>query len=354
MSSGTGAQIAISRVGSLLSVASTNSMWHWTNFVSESLEHQLEELEEGAITGRRDAPPSHKGTDFGGGDIVLEPNPMAIGHYMNAWFGVCSGALLTHAGSTGANSGTFAGNPVLQHTFTPRQSAHDEKTFLEPYAFMVYRDVGSAFVHQGAIVPSLTFNIEAGQLVGATATIMSRTVNRMARTAAISSLVSSGGKPWIWDQASIEIGPGANSLATNTSFESLEIGLEMPNEGVVFLDGTKNYGEFQPNDFRRVNISGTQSFRDQTAYDDFIAYEAKYLRVTLTQVNSQLMLGNPNSAYYLTLQIEIPQMKYLSWNAAVGGPNRLQAQFTAKGEYSESDGYMVKAYLTNIFSNYTA
>jgi len=150
----------------------------------------------------------------------------------------------------------------------------------------------------------------------------------------------------------VELGPGANSLASNTSFESLEISIETAHEGVVFLDGTKKYGEFQPSDFRRVNISGTQSFRDHAAYDDFVAYEAKYLRVTLTQVNSNLMLGNPNSAYYLSLQFDIPQMKYLSWGAPVGGPNRLQAQFTAKGEYSESDGYMIKAYLTNIQSSY--
>lgn len=352
MSSGTGAQLAIVRVGSLTKVASTDSSWNFTNFVSEGLEHKLEELEEGSITGRRDAPPSHKGIDYGEGEIVIEPSPIPIGHYIRAAFGIASGTVLTQAGSTGANSGNFAGNPVLQHTFTPRQAAHDSSTFLEPYAFMIYRDVGSAFVFNGAVVPSLTFNIQAGQLVGATANVMARQVDRMERTATISSLVSSAGQPMVWDAVSVELGPGANSLAAVTNYESLEIAIETPIEGVVFLDGTKKYGEFQTNDFRRVNISGTMSFRDHEAYDDFIAYAPQYFKATITSVNSNYMLGNPNSVYYPQLQFVIPQMKYLSWNPPVGGPNRLQATFTAKGEYSESDGYMIKAYLTNIHSSY--
>lgn len=353
MASGTGAQIAVTKTGSLTDPASTDSVWEWTNFVGEGLEHSLEELEEGAITGRRDAPPSHKGIDMGEGEITLEPNPNALGHFMNGVFGISSGELLCDPGSTGANSGPFAGAQVLKHTFTPRQTAHDDRTFLEPYGVFVYKDVGSGFLFNGAIFPSMTFRIEGNQLVGATVNVMARDVTRMARTAAISSLVSSGGRPWIWDQASIQIGPGVNSLAVNAKFESVEIGLETPHEGVILLDGTKKYAEYQPNDFRRVSINGTMTFRDHAEYDDFVNYENAYLRVNLTQVVSDaLLLGNPSSAFWYELQFDIPLMKYLSWSTPVGGPNRLQTQITAKGEYDVSRGYMIQAQLTSIASVY--
>jgi hypothetical protein len=355
MASGTGGQIALIKSSSLyLDLTSADT---WTNFVSESVEHNLEELEEGSITGIRDAPPSHKGIDFAEGDITFEPNPNAIGAFLNGAFGTLASSLHTEAGSTGANSGDEAGKPVFAHTFTPRQLQFDERTFLEPYTVMVYKDVGSAFFHQGSIFPRLEFNYQAGQLVGSTVGLMARKVTRGERTAAINSLVSSGGRPWVWDMASVQVASGGSGLAfltANTNFEQFQLSLETPQEGVVLLDGNKNYAEFQPNEFRRVNISGTLSFRNQEEYNAFIAYENRYARITVTNQNSALILGNsdPGSVQQYTLQFDIPRMKFLTWSTPVGGPNRLQTQFTAKAEYDDTAGYMIQALLINVTSAY--
>lgn len=353
MASGTGGQIALIKSSSLyLDLTSADT---WTNFVSESIEHNLEELEEGSITGRRDAPPSHKGIDFAEGDIVFEPNPNAIGNFLNGAFGTLSSSLNTQAGSTGTNSGEEAGKPVFTHLFTPRQSAFDDRTFLEPYTVMVYKDNGSAFFNQGAIFSRLDFNYQAGQLVGATVGLMARKVTRGARTAAINSLVSSGGRVWVWDMASVEVasgGSGAAFLAANTNFEQFQMSIETPQEGVVLLDGNKNYAEFQPNDFRRVNISGTISFRNQEEYNAFVAYENRYARITTTNLNSASILGNPASAFRYTLQFDIPRMKFLTWSTPIGGPNRLQTSFTAKAEYDDVTGVMIQATLINVTSSY--
>lgn len=353
MASGNGGQLGFAKIGSLYSDVNTVNVWG--NFVSESLEHKLTELEEGSINGRRDAPNSYKGVDHGDGDINIEPNPVFVGHPLKAWFGAYTASLVTNAGSTGANSTQYAGQAQVFHRFTPTQTAFSDRTFLEPYNLMMYRDVGSAWLYKGAIMPTLKFDIQAGQLAKATVSIMARQVDRIQRTAGIQSLVSSGGRPWIWDMASIELSSDTTSanLVARTDFEQITITYDLPNDGVSLLDGTKKYGEFTPSDFRRTKIEGTMSFRDQTAYDAFVAYEARRLRITLLNVNSTVMLGNPasldNTAFtgYFGMRFTFPQMKFLSWSAPIPGPNRLTAKFTAKAEYNEAEGLSAVVELNN-------
>lgn len=357
MASGNGGQIGFAKVASLYSTVNTVNIWG--NFVSETLEHKLDELVEGSISGRRDAPNSYKGIDHGDGDIQLEPNPNFIGNLLKAWFGTYTSSLVTPVGSGGANSGSFAGAPQQWHRFQPSQSAWSDRTYLEPYNVMMFRDVGSAWLFQGVIFPSLKFDITAGQLVKATATVMARQVNLIQRTAAIQSLVSSGGRPWIWDQASIELSTDTTTanLAARTNFEQISITLDLPHDGVVLLDGTKNYGEFTPSNFRSIKIDGTMSFRDQTDYLTFKAYEAVRMRGTLLNVNSTLVIGNPSSADqtqflgYPGMRFHFPQLKFLSWSAPIPGPNRLTAKFTAKAEYNEAEGFSAVFELNNIVSS---
>lgn len=350
MPSGTGGQIAITRSDSLyLSVQSVNN---WTDFVSESIEHTLTELEEGSITGNKDTPPSHKGIDSGAGDIVIEPDPNALGHFMRGVFGQSSGSLLTAAGSTGANSTSFAGMPVVQHRFLPIQTAFNDRNFLPPYTTMVFKDLGSAWFYQGTMFNAIEFNIQAAQLVKATVSMMARSVERYARTSSIAALTSKGSKKFLWDMASIQTGPGVNSLAANSNFESIVAKLNVPLEGVVLLDGTKKYAEYQVNEFRRLTVNGTLSFRSQDEYDAFVAYENRFLRINLRNTNSSQVLGNPASPYYHELQIDIPQFKFLTWSTPIGGPNRLVTSFTGKAERDVTSAYMVEALLTNVTSAY--
>jgi hypothetical protein len=355
MASGNGGQIALARIASLYVEVNTADVW--TNFVSETLEHRLNELEEGSITGRRDAPPSHKGIDMGDGDINFEPNPNALAFMVQGFFGTRTSSLITDAASTGANSGAEAGKAQWYHEFTPRQASFSERTFLEPHNVMVYRDVGSAFLFQGAIFPTLNIDIEAGQLTKSSISLMARTVNRMARGDA-ASLTRVGGRPWVWDMASVEVSTDTSSdnLVANTNFERLSFSFNLPHEGVALLDGTKKYSEFTPNDFRRVNIEGTMSFRSHAEYEAFKAYEQRRLRVTLLNVNSNLALGNvasldpANFLGYFGMRIHLPAMKYLRWNAPIGGPNRLTASFTAKAEFDDVSGIMAQIDMMNNIS----
>jgi hypothetical protein len=354
MASGNGGQVAFAKIGSLYT--DVNTVNQWGNFVSETVEHKLNEVVEGSINGRRDAPNSYKGIDHADGDLVFEPNPNVIGMFLKAWFGTYTSSTVTGATSSGANSTFYAGAQQSFHRFTPNQSAFSDRTFLEPYNLMIYRDVTSAWLHKGVIFPSLKFDIKAGALAKATATVMGRQTDRIQRTAAIQSLVSSGGRPWIWDMASIELSTDTTTanLAARTDFEELNIVMDLPHSGIALLDGTKRYAEFVPTNFRSIKIDGTMSFRDQTAYDAFVAYEARRLRVTMLNVNSALMLGNPASLDatsflgYFGLRFIFPQMKFTSWSAPISGPNRITAKFAAKAEYNEAEGISAVAELNNV------
>lgn len=355
MPSGTGGQLALTRSDSLY--LSVQSVDRWHNFVSESIEHTINELEEGAITGYKDAPPSHKGLDSAAGDITLEPDPNAIGDWLRGVFGQSSGTLQMEAGSTGTNSLSMgAGRPVVRHRFLPIQTAVDNRNFLPAYTMMIYRDLGSAFFYQGMCAYGLELTYAANALVGATVNVMARKVERFARTTSIAALTKiPGSKPWIWDQASVQVSSGQvglGNLVVNQNYESLSVGLQVPVEGVVLLDGTKYNAEYQVNDFRRVSLNGTLSFRSQEEYDAYIAYENRSLRVTVRDTSSQSILGNPASAFYPTLQVDIPQAKYLSWSTPIGGPNRLQTTFTGKAERDPTSLYMIEAFLTNVTSAY--
>ncbi len=354
MASGTGGQIALTRSDSLY--LSVESVDQWQNFVSEGIEHTLNELEEGSITGNKDAPPSHKGLDFGQGDIVLEPDPNAMGHWMRAVYGQASGSLVCDAGSLGANSSALGDNPVLQHSFIPIQSAVDDRNFLPAYTVMVYKDTGSAFFFQGSQIHGIEYQVQAGALVGATVNMMARTVERFERTAGIDGLSKvTGSKPFVWDMASVEVSSGQTgfgNLVGNTNFEAINLGLNIPLEGVVLLDGNKTYAEFQVNEFRRINVTGTISFRNQNEYDAFVAYENRSLRISVANTGSQSLLGNPSSVFWPTLQLDVPQFKFLSWSTPIGGPNRLQTSFTGKAERDSASAYMTEAFLTNVTSAY--
>ena len=355
MPSGSGAQLALTRSDSLYLSVSSVDRWH--NFVSESVEHTINELEEGAITGYKDAPPSHKGLSSAQGDITLEPDPNALGDWLRAVFGQSSGSVLMEAGSTGVNSNPMgAGRPVMQHQFVPIQSAVDNRNFLPAYTMMIYRDLGSAFFYQGLCAHGIEITVQGNALVTATVNIMARKVERYARTTSIAALTKvSGSKPWIWDNASVQVSSGQvglGNLVSNTNYESLAIGVQIPIEGVVLLDGTKFNAEYQVNDFRRVSLNGTISFRSQEEYDAFVAYENRSLRLTCRETSSTSVLGNPDSAYYPTLRIDIPQAKYLTWSTPIGGPNRLQTTFTGKGERDSTSAYMLEAFLTNVTSVY--
>ena len=355
MASGTGGQIALAHIASLGS--QVDSVDVWTNFKSETLEHKLAELEEGSITGRRDAPESHKGIDTGDGDIVLEPNPNALAHFIHAFMGTLVSSTFCDAASVG--TGVATGE--YYHKWTPRIFGHSQETFLNPNNVAVYKDVGSAFLFRGAIFPTLKFAIDAGALAGVTASIMARQVDLIDYTPVFSAgLTSPGGRPWVWDMASVEVsttGITSAALAANTNFEKLNMTFTMPHVGVVNLDGTKLYREFAVNDYRRINMDGTLSFRNMDEYLAFRAYEDRRMRITLLNVNSALLLGNPASADatnfsgYYGLRFHFPKMKYLKFSAPMQGPNRITASFTAKAQFDDVSAIMAEINMMNRVSS---
>jgi len=64
-------------------------------------------------------------------------------------------------------------------------------------------------------------------------------------------------------------------------------------------------------------------------------------------VASDMIIGNPSSAHYFQLAIDVPEFKFTKWNAPIQGPNRLTVQFTGKGEFNVASLYNFQARLRN-------
>lgn len=353
MASGNGGKVAIGKISSLYSDINTADIFF--SFTDESLDHTLDELEEGAITGRRDAPNSYKGLDTGKGDINFELNPETLGHAFKAWFGTIVSSEVTGVLSGTTNSGQYAGLPEVFHRFTPNNVSFSDRTFLEPYNVAVYRDVQSAFIFKGSIFTTVKLMFKANALMKGTGTIMARNVEMLDYTAGMNSLAQEPGRPWVWDMASLEYSSDTTSanLLARTDFEEFNVTMDLKHDGVALLDGTKQYGEFTPSDFRRITFDGSMSFRDETGYIAFRNYEQHRMRLTLMNVNSLLVLGNPASADqtafegYPGLRLHIPAFKFQTWSAPIKGPNRIEVAFTGKAEYSAADGFTMAADLLN-------
>jgi hypothetical protein len=241
---------------------------------------------------------------------------------------------------------------VTMHRFVPSQTAYEERCYLPPYALALYKDTGSMMLFEGGVFPSIEFNIQAGQLAKSTVNFMSRNVTMFERITSLAALRNPGGKPWVWDAASVQMGPGVSSLAAFDKFEQLTIKYETPMEGVVLLNATKKYAEYQVNGFQRVNLSGTMSFRNYDEYLTFKAYNNQFFRLAFSNQNSDQVIGNPASAYFFGLELDLPQMKFLTWSTPVQGPNRLTTQFTGKGELDTTSLYNIEARLINTTSGY--
>ena len=93
------------------------------------------------------------------GDIVFEPHPIYLGHFLNACIGNATSTLQTSA---------------YQHEFIPRQDDFDANFALQPYTVALFKNVGSSYQYTDAMIHTLAIEITAGGIINATATVHAR------------------------------------------------------------------------------------------------------------------------------------------------------------------------------------
>lgn len=300
----------------------TNS-WDSVPIISESLTTNIEELIEEGMRGRFEESPSHEGLLTVAGDIVFEPHPVMLGHFLRGVTG--------QASSTAQDSSFLWEFLPAANDFTPGVCA------VPPFTLQVFRDVGSAYQLTDAIINALTIEVAGGAIKRATAGVLAR----------ISSLMDPGtpsyetGKPWTWDASSISIAGAANS-----DFENYAITFENNIEGVTLLNATKLHAKYMRNDHRRFGVSGGVCFINQAEYNQFRAVAEQRFLVTVTGAETIA------TSYFNVLTMDLPLVRYKTYEAGIGGPGRLTATFEGNAKYDTTSSYGIRATLVNTRATY--
>ncbi len=286
-------------------------------FISESLTTQVEEIIQENMLSRFDEGDSQAGIITVAGEIVFEPHPILMGHFLR---GVCG-----QASSTIVDS-------AMQWEFLPVQTEWDSSFVLPPYTLQVHRDVGSAWQFTDAMIHALAMEVTAGGIMKCTASVMAR----------VSSLMDpdtpsfGAGDPWIWDQASVSLDGSGNG-----DFEAITVTIDNPVEGVSLLDNSKMFGRFKRSGPRTVKLSGTMDFVSQAEYNNFRANSHQPMIITMTGA-TEVASGYPE-----VLKLDMPKVRYTDLNPIITGPNRLSVSMEGNAKYDTTSSYSIRPTMVN-------
>lgn len=321
MAFGTGGFLGISKQNSF---GAATASWHYIPIINETLTTKIEDLIEESIQNRFEEGESHQGIISAEGDIVMEAHPVLLGHFLRGALGPSS--------YTAVLSGY-----VYSNIFPPTQDDWESKCTLPAYTIQVFRDVGSSYQFADAVVNALTLEVNAGAFARVTASVIARTSSLMNPSTTSYQTTT----PWAWDACSVAIGGSANA-----DMETLTLKIENSVEGVPTLDTTKRWSRMLRNGFRKFSLGGTMDFSSQDEYKAFRAGSMQQFTVNLKGDTAV------SSGYYNELLIDIPSLRYASYEASIGGPNRLQATFEGNAKYNNGSGRALLITLQNSQGGY--
>lgn len=321
MAYGQDGHIGVSFQESLGTAYPANSVWHMP-FISESLTEGIEDIISESLSSRLEKPDPYEGMHSNEGDIALEVHPHNIGKWLKAW--------------AGQESVSYV-QSMYSHHFEPLgEDWEAEKSALIPMTVEVYRDTGSAYQYFDMLCNQLTFEISQGAIYRATAGMIGAQFAWMAKSAPSYEV----GSYFTWDTVSV-------SLAGNGISDVSDMTITLNNNlaGKAFLDGNKYHGRILRDDYRTVEISGTMLLVGDAEARIYRARTPQRLVITATDPTTVMLDHN-------RLEIDIPQMRYTSFPANIGGPGLVDISFEGEGGYDPTSSYAVTMTLTNTTAAY--
>jgi hypothetical protein len=301
--------------------ATTNR--NYVPFVSESLTANKEQIESENIAGRFDAPDNLQGINNVTGDISFEPDPITLGNFLRA--------------TLGENDSSSLVTSTYLHEFLPAVTDWDDTLALPPYTIEMYKSVGSAYQIVDAQIHTLTIELNAGEIVKATATVHGRAYNKTAKQTPSYSTAP----VYTWNQTSVSIGGAANG-----NFRTAVITIENPIEPVMTLNGALTEGKIKRSGFRNITVTGDQDFSDQAQEAIFTAQTRQSFKFTVTGD----VVGTASETNQLTL--DLPQVNYSTFAYPVGGAGLITASYEGKAEYYTTSSYAGRFTLQNTQTSY--
>ena len=290
-------------------------------FVSESIIENKNYLQIENLKNLYDAPDDLQGVNNVTGDIVFEPHPVYLGHFLR--------------GCLGANPTSTLATSAYVHEFLPTQVELAENCTLPPYTIQIFKNVGSAYQVADAQIHTLAIEMTAGEIIKCTASVHGRAYSKVAK--ATPSYITAD--PYAWNTASLSIDGVANS-----AFETATITIENPIEGITALNASTNEARLLRSDFRNITISGDQSFENQAQEAEFRDGAQQRFLFTLK--------GAAIGASFQTLTLDFPKVRYNTFEYPIAGPGRITAAYEGKASYDTTSSYAARVTLTNTLAKY--
>lgn len=294
-------------------------------FVSESLSLAIEQLVSAAQKSIIDEPASYPGLKTIAGDIVLEVDPVTIGHLLQSALDDPTSALY--------DSGPLA----YEHLFEPRQDDFSAVCPVVPYTLEIYRDKGDAFQYAGGVVNTLNLSFGTGEkILRATAGIIAKSYLGITKTSPSYATVN----PFTWEQAVIKI-----ATVANNDLESFNFTLDNHLVGIPTLNNTSLISRIYRDGARNVDIAMTVDFVDQTQFGIFEAQTEQAFEITLTGAVIE-------TGHNYSLIIDIPKLRYTAYPINISGAGRITSSVSGKAKYDAASGYAIKISLINKETEY--
>jgi len=292
--------------------------WFGVPIASETVTHNIAQLDEANMRGRYGESPNYEGLTTITGDITFNPHFLELGHFLLA---ICGRE----------NAIADVGSGVTLHDFSPNPTAGFDNGFAVgvPYMFSFDRDQTLAWQVQDVQVNALEISINAGELVSATASIIGR-INSL--DVLVTPTYRAPNSIWAFHQASVSLG-GAAAV----DFTNMVITLNRQIEGIPTLDGSKVISRYEATGPYQARATGSIDIRTQSTWAEFIEQGEAALSINLATEPT----SGPN------LNIILPQFKYETLPINIDGPGRTISAFTGRGNWDTSSNTSIIYQLTN-------
>lgn len=282
-----------------------------------TLNHTIEQIVEENMYSRFAESPYHEGAHMVEGDITMQANPIAMGWLLKSTIGIVS---------------TTSGTGTQTHVFRPNVTDFDDKAAGRPATCEVYYDTGSAAVYYDLVGDSLSLNISNGELLGVTAGFIGAGFSRKAA----GSPTYPESKPFVWDQFS-----GSYNSALISELKDLTLDFNNSLEADWTLSSSKSPQRIKRTAHQTVEISGTVLFASHSYMQ---AFEAQSENRFIAHFAGQQA---PNA-----LTIDVPKMRFKTFDVSVGDAGIIEANFTAQGIYDTTSAYALEITLVNTQTYY--
>lgn len=292
--------------------------WFGVPIASETVLHNIAQLDEANMRGRYGESPNFEGLTTISGDLTMNPHFLEIGHFLLA---ICGREAQT----------TQAGSGFTVHDFSPNPTAGFDDGFCVgvPYVFSFDRDQALAWQIQDVQVNQLEITINQSELVSATASIIGR-INSL--DALVTPTYRAPNSVWAFHQASVSLG-GAAAV----DFQNMVITLNRQIEGIATLDGSKVISRYEATGPYQARATGSIDIRTQSTWAEFIDQGEAALSINLAMDST----SGPN------LNMILPQFKYETLPINIDGPGRTISAFTGRGNWDTSSNTAIIYQLTN-------